>query len=52
MIVCGLSPLLAQFCYIIVCAWQVQILVDIPDWCTAWKFSDGVEKLVLQALQL
>jgi hypothetical protein len=41
----------AQFCYIIIYTWKVTSCVHIADGCEPWKISNGVQNLVLQALQ-
>jgi hypothetical protein len=45
-----LSP--AEFCYIIIYLWKIEICVQITDRCEPWQFPSGAEHLVLQALQL
>jgi hypothetical protein len=37
----------AQFCYIIIYIWNVDIHVQIADRCAPWKISNGAENLVL-----
>jgi hypothetical protein len=51
MILYDFSLLPAQFCYIIVNIWKVENRLQIMDLCPPWKISNGVENLVLQALQ-
>jgi hypothetical protein len=41
----------AELCYIIVNVRNIESLMQFSGWCTPWKIANGVENLVLQALQ-
>jgi hypothetical protein len=46
MILCDFCLLPAQFCYIIIHIWKVEICVKIADRCAPWKISNGAQNLV------
>jgi hypothetical protein len=51
LILYDLCLLPAKFRYVIINILYLESYVQLMDWCAPWKFTSGVENLVLQALQ-